>query len=365
MRNITDNRVLQLHEYFKQNNIKQATQNEIISLYRYIKNDYKNEILDFIHNELNKNLLKVENSNESNADLFHIPTNTLYEITNVVSINNRKRNKKFFCYRLQKQIYEDYKKQFNEESCYQIKNIVLKKNSFKNIGISAISKDIVNIFKEISDFSRRTANKNSVYSRYLQSLLKKGSIHINSSLFSNDSIKKIIKKIIFVPKKEKIDILLNKLSFYKNKYIYWINRNFERNKYKNMSAFKKTRQIKQGNFTEKNLIEEIVERFDDKINKKVNDGRIKNILNVLSYNWYLLININSFEYDNLIEFKLTDNKDYYLFFKNILLNEFKNKLINKKCVFDKIIIQFICQKPIEITKAEILNYISSLHIIGA
>lgn len=352
MRKITDTNILQLHEYFKQNNIKQATQNEIVVLYKYLKSNCNDNILSFIHNELNKDLLKLENSNEPNADLFHIPTNTLYEITSVVDINNRKINKKFFCYKLQKQIYEDYKKYFGEESCYQIKNIVLKKDHFKNIDIKAISKDIIYIFKEISDFSRRSANKNSVYSKYLQSLLRKGSIHINNSLFSNDYIKKIVKKVIFVPVKDKIDVLINKLSFYKNKYIYLINRNTERYRYKNMSFLKKSRHIKQGNFTEENLIYEIVERFEDKINKNIDKKRIENILGVQKYNWYLLININSFEYDNLIEYKSNENDNYHYYFKDTLSKQFKNKLNDKVCIFDKIIIQFFWQKPIEIKQED-------------
>lgn len=350
MKSITDNNVLQLYEYFKQNNIKYATQNEIVILYKYLKNGCENGILNFIHNELNKDLLKIENSNQSNADLFHIPTNTLYEITSIVDINSRKVNKRFFCYKLQKQIYEDYKKYFGEENCYQIKNIVLKKDHFKNVDIKAISKDIVYIFKEISDFSRKSVNKNSVYSKYLESLLKKGCVHINNSLFSNDYIKKIVKKIIFIPVKEKIDILINKLSFYKNKYIYWINRNTERYK------CKKNKQIKQENIIEKNLINEIVERFDDKIHKNVDSERIKKLLNIDKYEWCLLISVNSFEYDNLIEYKLNKNENYYSYLKSILLKEFQDKLNSKQYIFDKIIIQFLWQKPIEIKQEDILNH---------
>ena len=49
MKNITDNNVLQLYEYFKQNNIKYATQNEIVILYKYLKNGCENGILNFIY----------------------------------------------------------------------------------------------------------------------------------------------------------------------------------------------------------------------------------------------------------------------------------------------------------------------------
>ena len=59
MKSITDNNVLQLYEYFKQNNIKYATQNEIVILYKYLKNGCENSILNFIHNELNKDFCQL------------------------------------------------------------------------------------------------------------------------------------------------------------------------------------------------------------------------------------------------------------------------------------------------------------------